>query len=307
VIDKSIKTAASIKISKWISHLPKELKSAVRRDVILCGGAIASMKMNTKVNDYDLYFRTKSTAIAVLRYYIDQLSNVNKPAITVVERVVTNIDGESEDRIYARIVSDGIYKADSSQEIRFFKPDKKDKPVDMIDPITMEKMSAVPERKKKSGPEVKVITDNAVTLTDGIQLITRFVGEPSQIMKNFDFAHAACSYDYANDILDIPVIALNAMLDMRLVYTGSLYPVASVFRTRKFISRGFSVSAGEYLKMIWQINSIDLSEIDTLKEQLMGVDTAYMYQLVDALTLAYKEGDTVDSAYVMQKIDDIFN
>ena len=68
-----------------------------------------------------------------------------------------------------------------------------------------------------------------------------------------------------------------------LVYVGSKYPLCSVIRTRKFLKRGFTINAGQYLKMAFQISSLDLTNIAVLEDQLTGVDVAYFATLIDAL------------------------
>ena len=77
--------------------------------------------------------------------------------------------------------------------------------------------------------------------------------------------------------------ALESLLTKTLHYIGSRYPLTSVIRTRKFIKRGFTVNAGQYLKMCFQIAELDLGSIEVLEDQLTGVDFAYFYMLIEAL------------------------
>ena len=123
------------------------------------------------------------------------------------------------------------------------------------------------------------ISENAITLSNKIQIITRFYGEPDKIHNNYDFVHANCYYDFKNKNLVTPAEALTSLLSRTLVYKGSLYPIASVFRTKKFINRGWRITAGQQIKMMWQISELDLTNYDIIKEQLTGVDQAYLYTL----------------------------
>jgi hypothetical protein len=96
---------------------------------------------------------------------------------------------------------------------------------------------------------------------------------------------------------------LESVLTRNLIYNGSLYPVCSIFRIRKFISRGWRISAGQLLKMVYQVSKLDLSDKKILQDQLIGVDQAYMHQLISAINS--KEGK-VDENYLAQLVDQIF-
>ncbi|MET0081248.1 MAG: hypothetical protein ABW119_22565 [Candidatus Thiodiazotropha lotti] len=149
------------------------------------------------------------------------------------------------------------------------------------------------------------MSQNAITLSDKIQLVIRFYGEPDQIHSNYDFAHAMCWYDYAANKLHLPAEALETLLSRTLVYRGSLYPIASIFRTKKFIERGWCITAGQLLKIMWQISELDLKDEDILREQLTGVDMAYMHQLLEALKDV--DPEKMNSAYICEIIDRIFD
>jgi hypothetical protein len=79
------------------------------------------------------------------------------------------------------------------------------------------------------------------------------------------------------------VAALESILTKSLRYQGSLYPLTSVIRMKKFIQRGWTVNAGEILKMLFQVSELDLKNIEVLEEQLIGVDVAYFSLLITVL------------------------
>lgn len=156
--------------------------------------------------------------------------------------------------------------------------------------------------------EIKFISANAVTLSDKIQLVTRFYGEPKEIHKNYDFVHATGVYDYYENELTTNNEQLESLLSKSLIYRGSLYPLASIFRARKFIQRGWSIDAGQYLKMAFQLNDLDLLDPYTLEEQLTGVDLLYFYQIIS--DLKYKQLTNDDfkpsTEYFIEIIERIF-
>jgi hypothetical protein len=98
--------------------------------------------------------------------------------------------------------------------------------------------------------------------------------------------------------------ALEALLSKELRYIGSKYPICSLVRLRKFITRGWRINAGQILKMAFQISELNLKDIKVLEDQLTGVDTAYFIQLVERLR--EKDPEKVDGAYLIEIIDRIF-
>jgi hypothetical protein len=89
-----------------------------------------------------------------------------------------------------------------------------------------------------------------------------------------------------------------------LVYRGSLYPICSIFRSKKFIERGWKINAGQYLKMVMQIHDLDLQDYVVLEEQLTGVDMAYFSEVLGAVK---KQNPLeLDQAYLVEVINRMF-
>jgi hypothetical protein len=108
--------------------------------------------------------------------------------------------------------------------------------------------------------------------------------------------------------LILPARALEAIINKELHYIGSKYPVCSIIRTRKFISRGWTINAGQYLKMCLQVSELDLKDLKTFKDQLAGVDSAYFSQAIDQIEkMKEKNPDfKVDNSYLFEVINRIF-
>jgi hypothetical protein len=92
---------------------------------------------------------------------------------------------------------------------------------------------------------------------------------------------------------------------------GSKYPIASVIRMRKFLSRGYTINAGQVLKMCYQISELDLKNPQVLEEQLTGVDVGYFNNLIYAFEHSIEaHKDDKDWAfnygYVATLVDKIF-
>ena len=272
-------------INEWLKSLPETLTKQIKDDIVVTGGSIVSLLTGERINDIDIYFRTIESATAVAQHYANQMDT---PIEVHLEEQV-NIRGETETRVINYITSRGVASdnggADEADEIIGKEPE--------------------PEDKLRNRP--MFISRNAITLSDNIQLITRFYGEPEQIHKTFDFVHATCWYTYKNDHLELPANALESILSNTLYYQGSLYPIASIFRMKKFISRGWRISAGDMLKIMWQISELNLANRELLIDQLTGVDQIYMDALVNALTADNLEPEKRNSVYAAEVIDRIFN
>ena len=164
------------------------------------------------------------------------------------------------------------------------------------------------KEKSKEKYRPKFLTSNAITLSDKIQVVVRFYGEVEELHKNYDYVHCTCSWSFHDNELNLPSRALEAIINKELYYMGSKYPLCSIFRARKYINRGYTINAGQYLKMAMQLNDLDLKNVEVLKDQLMGVDSTYMGMLIDAIAEKKKKDEKfeIDSGYVIELVNRIF-
>tara|TARA_B100000929_G_scaffold290599_1_gene284959 strand:+ start:92956 stop:93909 length:954 start_codon:yes stop_codon:yes gene_type:complete len=306
--NKTIIKVIKNKIDDWVKSvldhgeeydLNEEAKSvtkAIKKDCIVTGGSIASMIMGEKINDFDVYLRTKESALLVANFYVDIFNkkNQDQQKVTVKEETLSNILGEDEERVVIWVDSSGQASESYSEE-------QEDIPEIGADIGSEE----IEEEELRYRPVF--LSENAITLSNKIQIVTRFYGEPDQIHRNYDFVHAMCYYDAGTNKLVTPEKALRSMQSRTLYYEGSLYPVCSLFRCRKFIKRGWSISAGEMLKIVLQISEIDLTITSILREQLTGVDALYFNQLISAIKQKEAQGEAIDKTYIVTVIDRIFN
>ena len=277
---KTIKSVLTKKIDSWCATIKdKKLQEAIKRDAIVTGGAIVSMLKNEPVNDFDIYFKTYETTLAAANYYADEF-NSNAKASRTVDVVTTG------DRIKLRVQSDGVAGVYENEE-----DENHTAPVEPLD--------------YKAEYKPVFISPNAITLSDKIQVIVRFYGTANTIHENFDFVHCTCSYDYQECKLLLPEKALLAIMNMDLIYQSSKYPVCAIMRTRKFLRRGWTINAGQYLKMILDCSKLDLTKRGVLEDQLVGVDSLYFANLM--CMLSAKDGADLDATYIVSVIEQIFD
>jgi len=314
------------KISKWINSIEDpEVRKIAEENTIVAGGAICSLLEGSSPNDYDLYFKTKEATLTIASYYAKKFIELRqkegklterhyKPVVKTITR--KNIRGEIEERVVVWIQSSGVVSEDEESNYEYFETMPEEYTEDFIeslistdidedDPVQMAQELLKDKKQKKPIYRPVFITENAISLSDHIQLVIRFFGEPDKIHDNYDYVHAMNYYDYDQNILGLKQEAVEAILSKTLIYKGSLYPIASLFRIRKFINRGWRITAGQMLKIVMQLNKVDLTDKEILQEQLIGVDQAYMIQLLKAIQ-STDDAQKIDATYIIQLIDSIF-
>jgi len=240
--------------------------------------------------------------------YFEGIQDVNRQAdasenyVTAAIGGVDNEDGSGFDGEFAE-----------GQVTDTSEPDAYVKAVSELDEHTPSTIKDAGELKagggKRNKYRVQYITSNAITLSDQIQIVLRFQGDPEEIHKNYDFVH--CTNYWVSDAkkLVLRQEALECILAKELRYIGSRYPLCSVIRLRKFISRGWTVNAGQILKMLFQVSQLDLTDPVVLEDQLVGVDSAYFSQVISQLKNRVDEKGNpinVDGTYLCTLIDKIF-
>lgn len=297
---KKINLIISKKVKSWQKSITDDsVRSLAERDTIVTGGSIVSLLLNEEVNDYDIYFKTRETALAVAKYYVSIFNNkdrgkpINAKVIQEAQEDGKIIEGG---RIKIRIDSAGAVST---------VPDEDDGAPSVADIIEdADDINAEVESPKEYKP--RYLTDNAITLSDKIQIVIRFFGHPDEIHRNYDFIHCTNYWTMGTGVV-LNQGALESILNKELVYQGSKYPVCSLFRIRKFINRGWFINAGQITKIAFQISDLDLTDIETLMDQLVGVDSAYFMSFIDGLKLAQRDPSIqVDHTYVGSLIDRIF-
>lgn len=286
---KTIKAVLTKKHKDFVATIhDEEVRELVRKNSIITGGSIVSMLLGEHVNDFDYYFTDKNTCEKVANYFAKQFSELTKQSV----EVKTSEAG----RVSIFISSKGIAEETNNET------------VDEFDNLALSE--AIEEAEAKEKPEYRPIflSSNAITLSNKVQLIIRFYGEAAEIHSNYDFVHATCYWESKNNNLVLPAKALEAILTKELVYQGSKYPLASIMRTRKFIQRGWSINAGQFLKMALQLNIMDLLNVSVLEEQLTGVDSAYFSHVIDAIKKKTEDDPNykVDNSYLFEVINRIF-
>ncbi len=281
---KTIRKVIRRKFDDFCSNIRNDhVRELVRKNTICTGGAIANLLIGEPVKDFDFYFRDKDTARAVAVHYCVEQHSLGPHVQAFVEET-------EEGRIRISVRAEGQLKTEQDPEVE----EALDNPESSDDePVT------VPPPYRPL-----YLSENAITLSGKVQLIVRFYGEPEEIHRNYDFVHCTNFWTSWDNQLSLKADAMESLLSRDLRYIGSLYPVCSIMRARKFIERGFTCTAGQLLKMAFQVSALDLTDVSVLREQLVGVDSAYFNEVL--ADLEAKEMRHVDQAYLFEILDRIF-
>ena len=292
-----------------------EVRSAINKHSIITGGSIVSLLLNEPVKDYDYYFDDKDTVLLVAKYYVKKFNELHKDktyltTTTLHEPQVQDL-GE---RVRIVVPSAGIASENKTDPYQYFEAQPDEQAQNFVEQATSvaDETSATGIDKIKEETKLKYrpvfMSSNAITLSDKVQLVIRFFGNAEEIHKNYDFAHCTNYWLSSDKKLYLNLNALESILSKTLQYQGSLYPLCSVIRTRKFLKNGWSINAGQYLKMCFQISELNLKDITVLEEQLTGVDAAYFHQVIDYCKQRQEEDKEfkVTAPYLVSIVDKIF-
>lgn len=328
---KTINTVVCKKFDELLASISDEqVRELIKTNTIITGGSITSMLLKEDVNDFDLYFTNKETVLAVAHYYVSKFkeSTVQKHnnGDDILIKVLdgdhpdgddwAQIGGPEKGRVKIYLKSSGIAGESGTEDYQYFESRPPEEGEEFIDNI----ISNVSEVDEIHPAEVEVkpkyrpifLSANAITLSDKVQIIIRFYGEPKEIHDNYDYVHCTNYWYSKTREVVLNQQALEAILSKELIYIGSKYPLCSIIRTRKFLKRGWTINAGQYLKMCFQVSKLDLTNIAVLEDQLIGVDVAYFAQLIDAVKnhsgKEKKDGKEfkIDYGYLATIIDKMF-
>jgi hypothetical protein len=261
------------KFAKFVKSIKDErVRDLVKENSIITGGCIVSMIQEEPINDFDLYFTNLETTQAVAEYYLKLIGGEGK------DKVIIEPDTTGETRVKIWIQGQGIL----TKRLK-----KSEVDADKFVPI--------------------FVSDNAITLSDKVRIVLRFFGPAHEIHKNYDFVHCTNYWESRTGRLHIDHEALRAIVTKELRYVGSKYPIASLMRVRKFVARGWTINGGQLLKILWQASSLNLKDIDVLKDQLVGVDMTYFRWFIEALQGAIDSGTEITDGYVAELLEKIFD
>ena len=300
---KTIIKVITRKLTAWLATISDEnLRRDVRENILVSGGSITSLFQGLPVNDYDVYIKDMDVLIRLANYYCpSHVMDGRDREMLLLRHYIKKYGTELEARSAIKLYLDN----DLSEETVRIKNLKTDQVKLNISSVGLKYSVQRDENSESPKFQVAFLSQNAISLTDDLQIVLRFHGDNEQIHKTFDFIHATNYFTFKEGLVT-NLAAVECILSKTLKYQGSLYPLTTIIRIKKFLNRGWSINAGEMLKVMFQISELDLKDPIVLEEQLIGVDIAYFAALINELRNR-SAGIMISSEYLNDLIDKIFN
>ena len=261
---KTIRKNIQNKMDQWLNTITDEkLRTSVKNSLLVSGGCITSLLLGEDVNDYDIYIQKRDVLLKLTEYYLANYQDLQ--ILDGADKVRLMCEFGHRENIFG--ISIRNLKED---QIKIFINDSNGGKAVNLGITTEGKYLPI------------FFSPNAISLSDNIQIVIRFNGDANEIHKNFDFVHATNYFTYKEGLVTNKE-ALESILTKQLKYMGSLYPLTSILRMKKFTKRNWNINAGEVLKIMFQISELDLKDPDILEEQLIGIDVAYFSLLIKLL------------------------
>lgn len=293
---KTISRVITKKMTNWVNTLPKEMRKDVMDNIIVTGGCIVSYFLDQDVNDYDVYFKDIDVLEKIVNYY------TKKGAVKDYVYVMNGKCKDEDDLQRSGILGVSLRNVSEDQVKLFFK--HKDGGLHVNGKLRKAGKEQLKSERVKD-PLPVYMSPNSIMLSNKVQIVCRFTGGVTRIHHNFDFIHTT-NYWTKERGLVVNEDALSAILTKSLVYQGSLYPLTSVIRIRKFLQRGWTISAGQILKILFQVSKLNLSNVSVLEDQLIGVDILLFDRLIDAISKISKDGEEIKQDTFNEIIDNLF-
>lgn len=138
---------------------------------------------------------------------------------------------------------------------------------------------------------------------------------PVDIIKQFDYSVCMGAFDVESDAFILDPLFLEDVSRRELRYNISAkYPIASLFRLRKYLKKGYTISGLEMVKLGCAINNLQMKSYRDLRDQLQGIDTLFLMDLTNKLgssEYGSKEYDfsvftSLLEKYSGDKLDEVF-
>jgi len=127
--------------------------------------------------------------------------------------------------------------------------------------------------------------------------------DPPSVYEHFDYTVCKAAYSFWFDDFYFDPRFFTDLAQRRLFFTQStLFPINALYRVKKYISKGFTISGSELIKIALAIHNLKINTLSDLKKHLMGIDTVLIKALLNDLTL--KEHEKYDySIFIIQLLN----
>lgn len=241
----------------------------------IAGGAVTSYLAKRTPKDYDLFFSNEEDCIEV----VEALLNSDARTMPLLKKKVLRFE---KDTAGTKLM------------------------IGMLD-CAPEEIDAI--NSKHSPGVIKFVSRNAITLQNNLQIIFRFVGQPEEVFKTFDFEHCKCYWKSlptgltAGKFYIDPKASL-AFATKQLVYTQrSRFILSALYRMTKFVRRGWSVPLSTLYALTQDASTIDLTDPKVVESELLGFYGFRLNDLSAVIALSVGDDGRVDPTKLISYLE----
>lgn len=235
-------TSALYDVFKFIGIGPNDpLALSLLGEGFIAGGAITSAIAGLPPKDLDFFFENKAVAKTFIDKLLTKINALDQQAKLQLEEIK---EDDKQKGLFRGCLKGNLSAAN--------------------------KVLAA----NKGATPIQFVSCNAITFSNGLQFIFRFIGKPEIVFTTFDFEH--CKVYYKLSAVDTGYLVFEgqsaqAIATKTLVYTGnSRFVCSAIHRLTKFAKRGWVVSPQAILELIASSYNINWSSVEAVKEELSG-------------------------------------
>ena len=100
-------------------------------------------------------------------------------------------------------------------------------------------------------------------------------------LSKFDFTVCQAAYDFNTDSFYYSDDFLVHNAQRRLVYTKSTdFPISTMIRVKKYLSKGYTISNTEYLKILLDVQDTKFETFADFKVHILGIDATFLMPFI---------------------------
>lgn len=232
---------------------------SVRKELLLAssyfsGGLITSVCRKEKIKDYDLFFEKGDVLAKVVQHYIKYHAWGEKFAVEVVK-------DELNPKLHRAAIVPTTAKVSTDAFINSFNRVAKEHNW----------------KNKKDNVYPVFLSHNALTLSNDVQIIFRFIGEPEEVFTTFDFEHCKTYWrpaplGVASGKTCFSGNSLECLAKGELLYTKqSRFILSAMSRMAKFVKRGWEMPPNSLVSLASSAAEVNWKDPKKLKEELLGI------------------------------------
>lgn len=106
----------------------------------------------------------------------------------------------------------------------------------------------------------------------------------NSILQRFDFTVCQAGYFPAGDLFLFGEYFFEHLAARQLIYNvDGLHPIATLFRVKKYLEKGYSITGVELIKLGLKIHGLQIPDYRTLRDEILGIDLISLKRLTDHL------------------------